>query len=46
MTGIELTQVLRTALTNDNAVIRIRAELEPAAGDKILPQPTPTVSTT
>ncbi len=37
MTGIELTQVLRTALTNGNAVIRIRAELEPAAGDKIFP---------
>lgn len=37
MTGIELTNILRTALDKGNAVVRIRAELAPAAGNKLLP---------
>lgn len=37
MTGTELTALVRKALEDGNAVIRIQADPEPAAGDKVLP---------
>lgn len=37
MTGSELIGFLRAAIKSGDTVIRFRAELEPAAGDKILP---------
>jgi CRISPR-associated protein Csb1 len=37
MSGSDLSDVVRAAIRDGDAVIRIRADLEPAAGDKILP---------